>query len=315
MKRLPFLVWIACLCLLAACSAPAAVASPPASTPPAAATLVPSPAVTAGGQLSAPDLKYRLLTQFPSFFYCDPDYYPIARAIDPVQLARQRLPDIEADVGTFQAILAHNGLTGLTDLTDEQAVLIYGDYKKLAALQLQPEEGGYAFKIVTSSSKLQGVRIEGRIDSSGNITVQSQTPTIATCPICLSAQTSIDTPRGPVLVTDLKDGDLVWTMTAEGRRLAEPVLELRRTPVPATHEVIHLVLTDGRELWASAGHPTTDGRHLGDLVPGDLVDGGRVVLAGLVLYGQPATYDLLPAGGTGYYWANGILLASTLAVP
>jgi hypothetical protein len=25
-----------------------------------------------------------------------------------------------------------------------------------------------------------------------------------------------------------------------------------------------------------------------------------------------ATFDLLPAGATGFYWANGILLASTL---
>jgi hypothetical protein len=30
-------------------------------------------------------------------------------------------------------------------------------------------------------------------------------------------------------------------------------------------------------------------------------------------YGQPATYDVLPAGDTGFYWANGILLASTLS--
>ncbi len=30
---------------------------------------------------------------------------------------------------------------------------------------------------------------------------------------------------------------------------------------------------------------------------------------------EPATYDLLPSGGTGFYWANGVLLASTLANP
>jgi hypothetical protein len=108
---------------------------------------------------------------------------------------------------------------------------------------------------------------------------------------------------------------LVWTLSASGERLAEPVLELSRTPVPPTHEMVHLVLNDGREVWASLGHPTTDGRRLGDLRAGDMLGGARITLAERVPYGQPATYDLLPAGGTGYYWANGILLASTLAQP
>jgi hypothetical protein len=29
-------------------------------------------------------------------------------------------------------------------------------------------------------------------------------------------------------------------------------------------------------------------------------------------YGEPRTFDLLPAGGTGRYWVNGVLLGSTL---
>jgi hypothetical protein len=33
----------------------------------------------------------------------------------------------------------------------------------------------------------------------------------------------------------------------------------------------------------------------------------------LVPYAGDRTYDLLPAGPTGAYWANGILLSSTLA--
>jgi hypothetical protein len=33
-----------------------------------------------------------------------------------------------------------------------------------------------------------------------------------------------------------------------------------------------------------------------------------------VIYKGGATYDLLPGGSTGLYWANGILLKSTLAV-
>ncbi len=290
--------------LAAACAPDAVLSTNPTMTP-----------VTIPPHLSEADLKYILLGQYPDFFYCDPDVYPVARAIDPAQLANENFPAIEADKEVFQAILQHNGLTGLTSFTDDQKILVYNDYKKLRAIQLQSVEGAYMFQITVSPSKQQGTLVTGRIDTLGHITVLSQKPTVATCPICLSAQTRIDTPRGPVTVTDLKVGDLVWTLSPQGKRQAEPILEIGSTRVPATHMMVHLVLSDGRELWASPGHPTTDGRHLGDLRVGETFDGTRVTTAELVPYGLTATYDLLPAGGTGYYWANGILLASTLAQP
>jgi hypothetical protein len=43
-----------------------------------------------------------------------------------------------------------------------------------------------------------------------------------------------------------------------------------------------------------------------------MVDGSLVVRADLLPYGQPATFDLLTSGETGFYWAGGVLLASTL---
>jgi hypothetical protein len=76
--------------------------------------------------------------------------------------------------------------------------------------------------------------------------------------------------------------------------------------------MMHILLEDGRELWVSPGHPTADGRIFGDLIAGDLLDGSRVRNVERVPYGQPFTYDLLPSGGTGFYWANGILIGSTL---
>jgi hypothetical protein len=42
------------------------------------------------------------------------------------------------------------------------------------------------------------------------------------------------------------------------------------------------------------------------------MDGGRVVSAERVAYTGGATFDVLPAGTTGAYWANGVLLGSTL---
>jgi hypothetical protein len=76
--------------------------------------------------------------------------------------------------------------------------------------------------------------------------------------------------------------------------------------------MVHLVLADGRELLASPGHRTADGRQLGSLARGDSLDGSTITTWELVPYSGDHTYDLLPAGETGTYWANGILLSSTL---
>ena len=76
--------------------------------------------------------------------------------------------------------------------------------------------------------------------------------------------------------------------------------------------MIHLTLNDGRELWASPGHPTSDGRTMGTLKIGDMLDGAQIMKLERVPYGGTATYDILPSGDTGFYWANGILMGSTL---
>jgi hypothetical protein len=55
-----------------------------------------------------------------------------------------------------------------------------------------------------------------------------------------------------------------------------------------------------------------DGRALGTLSIGDTVDGASVIRADPVPYAREFTYDILPGGDTGGYWANGIPLGSTL---
>jgi len=133
------------------------------------------------------------------------------------------------------------------------------------------------------------------------------------CPICLSAATHIATPAGDVVVTAIHVGTLVWTQGADGSRVAAPVIAVGSTPVPAGHLMVHVMLADGRQLWASPGHRTADGRPLGSLAVGDVVDGSRVGGWEVVAYSGDRTYDLLPAGPTGFYWAGGILLSSTLS--
>ena len=132
------------------------------------------------------------------------------------------------------------------------------------------------------------------------------------CPICLAGDTLIDTPLGTIPVKDLKIGDQIWTADLLGRRVAGTVQKVSKTPVLPTHQMVHLILGDGREIFASPGHPTVDGRTVGDLLPGDSYDNSFIKTAARVLYNQDFTYDVLPSDKTGFYWANGILLGSTL---
>src|SRR5437870_543105 len=120
------------------------------------------------------------------------------------------------------------------------------------------------------------------------------------------------TPTGDVAVEDLRAGDVVWTQGESGARVAAALVEIGSTPVPATHQVVYLVLSDGRTVDVSPGHPTADGRRVGDLVAGDAYDGAIVASADRVAYSGGATFDILPAGPTGAYWANGVVLGSTL---
>lgn len=132
------------------------------------------------------------------------------------------------------------------------------------------------------------------------------------CPICLASNSMIATPNGDVKVTKIKVGDSVWSENEAGEKIASKVVKIGHALVPSDHKVVDLVLADGREVWVSPNHPTADGRTVGQLSVGDNYDGSSVGSAELVPYWDSATYDLLPDSSTGYYWANGILLGSTL---
>src|SRR5574341_1331578 len=79
--------------------------TPVTYVPPTATRIPPLP-----GGLGPTELKYRILAEYPDFFFCDPDYYPIARE-DEMVLALQRFPEIQANAEEFNTILAHNNLT------------------------------------------------------------------------------------------------------------------------------------------------------------------------------------------------------------
>jgi len=132
-------------------------------------------------------------------------------------------------------------------------------------------------------------------------------------PPCLSFAALISTPHGDIPVGDLKPGMPVYTMDKEGGKVIEPVELVSKASVSRRHTVCRLVLDDGRELLVSGGHPTSSGLEVERLNPGEKFDGAEIQSVEKVSYEAGFTYDLLPAGETGCYWANGILLGSTLS--
>ena len=280
----------------------------------------PSPSPTAPPQpLTPPQMKYHVMDDLGRPWFCDPDFFPVGRG-DEGQRAQEKLPEIQKDADTFTAIVAHLGLAPAPPYTADEQLAIYREWKTLNALQLQAGSFGspstpqdWIFAYLAMRNTGGGERVEGRVTADGRVTVttrqQSGPPN---CPICLALGTRIATPNGEVAVQDLRVGDVVWTTDLAGARRAAPLVEIGNTPVPATHQVVRLALADGHTVLVSPGHPTVDGRRVGDLAAGETLDGARIVSVERVAYTGGATYDILPAGSTGGYWANGVLLGSTL---
>ena len=269
---------------------------------------------TVGSPLSVNELKFKVLDEVGAPIYCDPDFYPLARAGGEQASANAKYSEIRADAELYATIVAHEHLPA-GDLTDDQKLTLYRAWKLLRAITLTQAGNSYSFsyRVLSKGGAASYLMVTGTVRVYGVVTVSSSTPTGApNCPICLAAWTLISTPNGDVRVTDIKPGMLVWTATADGTRLAAPVLEVGSMEAPAGHMMVHVVLADGRELLASPGHQTAEGRPLGSLAAGDLLDGSRIVAWELVAYAGERTYDLLPAGPTGTYWANEVLLSSTL---
>jgi hypothetical protein len=268
-----------------------------------------------GTPLSVTQLKFKVIDAVGAPVFCDPDYYPLARSGGEQASADTYYPQIRADAEQYAAIVAHEHLSS-GDLDEAQKLTLYRAFKLLRALVLTSSGSSYTFEIrVKAPSMNSGVDlVRGSVRVDGVVTETSRTRSaMPPCPICLAAATLISTPEGDIRVTDMTPGTLVWTAATDGTRVAVAVIVVGSTVVPSTHLMVHLRLADGRELLVSPGHRTADGRPLGRLAVGDDLDGSRVALWELVPYNGTRTYDLLPAGPTGEYWANGILLSSTLA--
>jgi hypothetical protein len=259
-------------------------------------------------QLTTAELRYRLIDKIGPPLFCGP---PVVRMPSDSE-AKQEVAALKSqDRPTFDAIVSHEKLDA-ANLTVADDRRILQQVQVLRALELVMEGQRYRFDYIAGRPSPE--HVIGTIDVHGAIALESHDPTPfpgrGGCPICLAASDRIATPDGEVPVTELRPGMLVWTIDA-GRRVAAPIEVVGHTPAPLGHRVVRVVLADGRAVVASPGHPTGDGRLIGELNPGDVLDGSQVAATELMQY-TGTTWDLLPLSSTGEYWANGVLLGSTL---
>jgi hypothetical protein len=278
-----------------------------------------------GPPLSKPALALRVLHSIGPFFYCDPDAFPVGRGTTEFN-ATAGVGELQrSDPAALRAVADDLGLPARGPYPVRAREAIWDRYKRMHAIELrfQPTSGGYDFSYLpnpgaSSASDLPDhpTTIEGFVRTDGEVTTGAPQPAQNQygCPICLLRNALIATPDGRIPIAALRAGDPVWTADADGHRIVGRVLAQRSLDVGPHHAVVHVTLADGRVLVASPGHPLVDGRVVADLHRGDRYDGSRV--AGVrVRYVSGRTYDILPSGLTGQYWADGVLVGSTLAQP
>jgi hypothetical protein len=307
-----FCFLIALAVLLGACTprATTTIISTVTANPTVTTITTTAPPTSIPGVYSLPELKYLLFSQY-DVFWCDPDFYPVARPGSEQANAIDQFAAIQANADEFNAILKYLSLDRKASYSDDEKLLIYRQHKKLA-YGVQITSSGDAYSFVLRVGQGQGWRYDGTITTSGNITITTKAASFNTCPICLTKGTLIDTPSGLVPVEQLRQGMEVWTLDKSGQRVPAAIVETVATPVPQSFLVVRITLEDGRTVSASPGHPSAARIALGVYQLGDILDGSQIIADERVAYTEGSTYDILPGGGTGLYWANGILLLSTL---
>jgi hypothetical protein len=76
--------------------------------------------------------------------------------------------------------------------------------------------------------------------------------------------------------------------------------------------MVHAVITTGEHVDMSPRHPTVEGRPFSSLAIGSQLGDASIARLEIVPYAYAFTFDILPASATGAYFANGVLVGSTL---
>lgn len=257
---------------------------------------------------STADLKYSVIDNLGDPLVCtgwglpNPSFNPYGE-----------YPRIVSDVPTYSAIIRREHLPP-TPLTSDQIDVVYRDWLKLNAIGLKRNGTAYDFEMFPGPTPSGALRSEmvGKVDLFGHVYDVHKGPAHGACPICLAANSVISTPAGPIPVSKIAVGIHVWSATADGRLVDGVVLETTSRLAAPGSQLIRVALADGRQVTASAPHEIADGRSLGSLRVGDEIQGLAITELAVVDDSLGFTYDLLPSGQTGEYWADGILMRSTL---
>lgn len=226
--------------------------------------------------------------------------------------AKAAVTRLGSDPPTLSAVEQRLLITAGPPFTDNQTMEIYIELLKLHKIQLVPVGTGFHFSYRALAHSATH-DVQGSVARAGSVTVDQVGPSqFFSCPICLARGTLIATPVGPVPVEAVDVGMAVYTANTEGQRVAVTVVRIGTTRVSPRHRMLTIRLSDGRSVTASPNHPTAGDRPLSSLHAGDMLDGAVIISITSEPYQADRTYDLLPAGLTGTYWADGVLLGSTL---
>ncbi len=129
---------------------------------------------------------------------------------------------------------------------------------------------------------------------------------------CLPSYAMIDTPFGEKRVTELQVGDPIWSVDEFGIQKPAVILLTNKHAVSPTHQMLKTTFEDGRILTASPSHPLLNYQDFDSLVETEGYNNSYVTKIEKFNYKEEFTYDILPSGSTGTYWANKVLIGSTL---
>src|SRR5258705_1930648 len=135
-------------------------------------------------------------------------------------------PQVKADSDVYAAIVAHEQLPS-SDLTDAQKLVAYRAWKLLRVVVVTPSGNDYTFQLRVQSKTGSAAyeMVIGAVRVDGVVSISSRAATGApNCPICLASTALIATPNGPVPVTEVRVGTIVWTQAGRGSRLDAPLV-------------------------------------------------------------------------------------------
>src|ERR1700704_7108698 len=112
-----------------------------------------------GSPLTVDQLKFKVIDAVGAPVFCDPDFYPIARAGGEEASADTYYPQIKANAELYSAIVAHEHLPS-GELDEAQKLTLYRAFKVLRVLVLTSSGNSYTFEIrVKAPSMNSGVEL------------------------------------------------------------------------------------------------------------------------------------------------------------